>query len=137
MDRKEFFATLGISSVAFTLATCVQGCAKAQTTKTAPVVDFTLDLSSISNNALNSNGGYLYYGGVIVARTSTGLYVAVSQACTHQGVSVVYQGNGGQFLCPAHGSSFSPTGAVNTGPAIIGLKSYNTLLSGTKLRVWG
>jgi cytochrome b6-f complex iron-sulfur subunit len=137
MDRKEFLSMFGISAAAITLAACAQGCNKAPTTKTAPTVDLTLDLTASSNSALTKNGGYMYIQGVIVARTNTGLYIAVSQACTHQGVSLTYSGTNDEFICPAHGSYFGPTGLVAQGPANVNLKSYNTAVTGQKLRVWG
>jgi len=137
MDRKEFLSLLGISAAAFTLAQCVQGCSKGNSSNSsAPSVDFTLNLNDTSNNALKTSGGYIYNNGVIVAKTAAGTYIAVSQACTHQGVSVVYTGASG-FYCQAHGSSFSSNGAVTGGPASSNLKVYNTTLNGSNLRVYG
>jgi cytochrome b6-f complex iron-sulfur subunit len=137
MDRKEFLSMFGISAAAITLAACAQGCGKAPITKTAPVVDITLDLTASSNAALTKNGGYMYIQGVIVARTNTGTYIAVSQACTHQGTSVVYSGANDEFICPAHGSYFGPTGVVGQGPANVSLKAYNTAVTGQRLHIWG
>jgi cytochrome b6-f complex iron-sulfur subunit len=137
LDRKEFLSLVGISAAAFGMSQCLQGCSKSNTGQpTAPSVDFTLDLTNATNNALKNNGGYIYKNGVIVAKTMTGTYIAVSQACTHQGVSVVYEGTSG-FYCTAHGSSFSASGTVTGGPAGSNLKSYTTTLSGSNLRVTG
>jgi cytochrome b6-f complex iron-sulfur subunit len=99
-------------------------------------VDFTLDLTNSANSALNNNGGYLYHGGVIVARTIDGSYVAVSQTCTHAGGTVVYDSRINDFYCPVHGSVFSTNGSVVSGPAPSALVKYNTSLSGTSLRVY-
>lgn len=137
MDRKEFLNLLGISSAAFILSRCLEGCQPMNDIPSAPTnVDFTLDLTASANSALNSNGGYLYKGGVIVARTIAGAYVAVSQYCTHAGGTVVYNPRGDAFYCPVHGSSFSDNGSVIGGPAPSALLKYNTSLSGTSLRVF-
>jgi cytochrome b6-f complex iron-sulfur subunit len=112
-------------------------CKKTGSSPAAASVDFTLNLNDAANAALKNNGGYIYSQGVIIARTLAGAYIAVSQYCTHQGVTVVYQGSGNDFFCNAHGSSFSTAGAVTGGPASGNLKSYSTSLSGTNLRIWG
>ncbi len=137
MDRKEFLSMFGISAAAITLAHCMEGCKKQGSNITAPSVNFTLNLSDPANAALKNNGGYLYSNGVIVARTMTGAYIAVSQACTHAGVTVQYESAQNDFYCPAHGSSFSASGSVTGGPAPSPLKSYSTSLSGTSLHVSG
>ena len=104
---------------------------------TAPTnVNFTLDLTNSANSALNSNGGYIYNGGVIVARTVNGSYVAVSQYCTHAGGTVVFDSRIDEFYCPVHGSVFSKSGSVAGGPAPSALVVYHTSLSGTSLRVF-
>jgi cytochrome b6-f complex iron-sulfur subunit len=135
MDRKEFLALVGTSIAAITIGACFGGCSKSTTTPSQPVVNFTLSLTDPANSALNTNGGYVYSQGVIVARTLTGAYIAVSQACTHQGVSVVYQSPG--FYCQAHGSTFASNGVVTGGPATSPLKAYTTQLTGTSLHVSG
>jgi cytochrome b6-f complex iron-sulfur subunit len=138
MDRKEFLSMLGIGAAAAAISLCVESCSKAQTTKTAPTVDFKLDLNQSSNQALLTNGGSLSVQGVIVAKTNAGVYIAVSQACTHQGTSILYRPSNNDFVCPAHGSTFGPSGAVGVGPAMVNLKSYTTQLqAGNILHVYG
>lgn len=138
MDRKEFLSLLGFSSASVALATCLGGCSKnVSSGTTAPSgVDFTLDLSQAANAALLTNGGYIYNSGVIVARTTTGSYIAVQQVCTHESVSIVYQGTSHRFYCDGHGATFSETGAVLGGPAPRALQTYNTSLTGNSLRVY-
>ena len=138
MDRKEFLSALGLSSGALIVTSCLAACAKNTTNSnvTAPIVDFTLDLSSPANAALNNPGGYVYSGGVIVAKTTAGNIIAVSQACTHQGVDVIYNSNN-QFYCPSHGAAFSTTGAVINGPANTALKEYKVTVTGNKVNVTG
>ena len=97
-------------------------------------VDFTVDLNTPAFAALNNNGGVVYNGGLIVVRTSTGAFIAVSQACTHAGATVQFDGT--QFVCPAHGSIFRLDGSVARGPAGSPLARYNTSLNGHLLGVF-
>jgi cytochrome b6-f complex iron-sulfur subunit len=136
MDRREFLSAAGIGAVATVCVSCLSGCSQQSNPISPPTnVDFTLDLTSAANAALANDGGYVYSNGVIVARTSGGGYIAVSQQCTHQGANVVYRLPSNDFYCGAHGSKFSATGAVTQGPAGSPLGSYKTTLSGTSLRV--
>ena len=107
IDRKEFFAAMGISSAALALVCCV-GCSASQAkgSTTAAV------------------------------RTSSGDYIAAQQACTHQGFTLAYQSDDSQYMCSAHGSTFSEKGIVVNGPAAINLATYKTALSGTSLRIF-
>jgi cytochrome b6-f complex iron-sulfur subunit len=136
MDRKEFLSTLGLGAAALACSYCLNGCKPLDNPITAPTnVDFTLDLTSPANAALNTNGGYLYQGGVIVARTASGTYVALSQTCTHAGSTVQYVEGSNRFYCPSHGSNFGTDGSVVNGPASSPLARYITTLTGTSLRV--
>ncbi len=136
MDIKEFLATLGLGAAAVVCTYCLNGCTPTDNPITAPTnVDFTLDLTAPANASLKTNGGYIYNGGVIVARTKDGSYVAVSQTCTHAGGTVEYLPSSNRFYCPNHGSNFSTDGSVVNGPAASPLRKYNTTLTGTSLRV--
>ncbi len=127
---------LGIGAVALAGSYCFAGC-NPQDAITAPTnVDFTLDLTNPSYSVLMNNGGYVYNGGVVVARTITGAYVAVSQACTHQGATVQYNAGANQFHCSNHGANFATDGSVVNGPAGSPLARYNTTLNGSSLRVF-
>jgi len=137
VDRKEFLSILGLGAAAVACSYCLEGCKTGDNPVGPPTnVDFTLDLTNPAYSALKANGGYLYNAGVIVARTSTGTYVAVSQACTHAGANVEFAGGSNQFQCPAHGSIFASDGSVLRGPASSPLAKYNTSLSGNSLRVY-
>jgi len=137
MDRKEFLSMIGLGAAAYVCSYCLTGCQPLDNPITAPTnVDFTLDLTAAANAPLKTNGGYIYNGGVIVARTTNGSYVAVSQKCTHQGSNVQYVSSGDSFYCPSHGSDFATNGGVVRGPASSPLTAYHTTLSGTSLRVY-
>jgi cytochrome b6-f complex iron-sulfur subunit len=134
MTRKEFLAQLGTGAAALLLPACLGGCKKNNTTtpQNSPV-DFTIDTST---GALSVNGGFLIQNNVIVARTNTGSFIAVSASCTHAGSAVQYSSGSNSFFCPSHGATFSSTGAVTQGPASTNLTSYNTTLTGHSLRVF-
>ena len=136
MDRKQFLSEMGLGAASLFVLSCMgSSCSK---TGSAPVQssDFTVDLNASSSLALKSLGGFIYINGIIVAQTLAGKYIAVSQACTHEGITVTYDSAADHFYCPAHGSVFSDSGAVINGPANSKLQEFNTSLSGNSLRVY-
>lgn len=139
MDRKAFLASIGLGAATVAVFSCV-GCSKSATgepSTAAPTgVDFTLDLSASANSALKTNGGYIYSGGIIIARTIAGDYVAVSQTCRHENTSVIYRGNNHQFYCQRHGATYSETGVSAGIKTNLPLTKYNTQLNGTSLRIF-
>ncbi len=84
-------------------------------------VDSSSPLATVGNAALvEYPGGYL-----LVARTASSSFVAVSGICTHQ--SCVITGRNGQnYFCPCHGSQFDTSGHVLVGPAAIALRQFTT-----------
>ena len=141
MERKEFLSLIGLGSASALAAVCLGSCSKSavgdSNVPSAPTnVNNSLDLSQPANLALGTAGGYVYSGGIIVARTTGGNYIAVSQTCTHQGSTVRYEGTNQRFYCSNHGATFSNTGAVTGGPAPTALKQYNTSLAGNILTVF-
>jgi cytochrome b6-f complex iron-sulfur subunit len=142
MDRKDFLSQVGVGAAAFLAPIClggIAGCGKSSSGSNSSVpsppssVDFTLDVSS---GALASNGGFLVSQGILVARTNAGAFLAVSAACTHEGTTVNYNAANNNFVCPNHGARFSSTGMVTLGPATTNLKSYNTSLTNSTLRIY-
>jgi cytochrome b6-f complex iron-sulfur subunit len=79
--------------------------------------------------------------GVIVVRTAAGneisSFSAVQVTCTHEGALIGFNNTQGNFVCPNHGSVFSPAGAVVMGPATSNLKKYTIAVSGNTLTVTG
>lgn len=138
MTRKDFFAKVGFGAALVLVPTCISGlatsCSSDGATTPAPSnVNFILDVSS---GSLSSNGGFLVTNGIVVARTNSGEFLAVSASCTHEGTKVNYNAAGNKFVCPNHGAQFSSNGNVTQGPASKNLTKYNTELSGTSLRVF-
>ena len=142
MNRSKFIELVGVGSASIATAACFGACKKdspTPSTSTTPVTPtppnttlFTLDLSDSANSALNASGGYVYKSGIIVAKTVFGNYIAVSQACTHQGIAVRYQASSSKFYCTSHGSNFNES---CNGPAAVSLTKYTTSLSGNILSI--
>ena len=127
----------------------MQGCSKSDspapkpptgTTNPPPVkaIDFTINITNNPYTSLNAAGGFYVdkTNNIIIARTLTNEFIAVSSLCTHQQVTLDYQANNNRFYCSGHGSLFSTTGAVLTGPAATALKQYKTTLTGNNLRIF-
>jgi cytochrome b6-f complex iron-sulfur subunit len=137
MTRKDFLVQIGVGAGAAAFLTCLGACSNQTAVPAAPGANFSLDLTSSANSALLTKGGFVYQSGVVVAYTTKGTYVALSQTCPHQGGIVQYDPSSDTFICPAHGSDFSDSGSVNNGPATSGLKSYAVTKSGSMLHVQG
>ncbi|HXU28120.1 MAG TPA: Rieske (2Fe-2S) protein [Bacteroidia bacterium] len=132
ISRKDFIEQVGIGAAVLFVAACAGSCKKNSNSSSGPTnVNFTVDVSS---GPLASNGGSLVQSGVIVARTSSGSFIAVSDTCTHAGGALGFSSN--IFRCPLHGATFDTSGAVISGPASTNLQKYNTTLTGTSLRVY-
>lgn len=101
-----------------------------------PSANFTIDLTQSANASLNSNGGSIYSNGVIVTNIN-GTYVALAQACTHQGCSISYNQTGNDFICPCHNGVYDTNGNVLSGPPPASLKKYSVTKSGSILTVSG
>ncbi|MBU6342488.1 MAG: Rieske 2Fe-2S domain-containing protein [Bacteroidetes bacterium] len=133
MTRKEFLASLGIGA-AFVLTTnCLSSCTK----DSSGPVDFTLDLSDPNFSSLNTNGNYLIHNGVVVAKTTSGSFVAATNTCSHEGQKQVkYDKSNNNYYCTAHGARFDLQGNGLNSTGNKGLTIYNTSLNGTSLRVF-
>lgn len=143
MNRKEFFSKALIGGGLIFLAPAIlNSCSKSQDPLPAPggnnnggSTGTTIDLTSNDYSALKTIGGYAYSGDIIIIRTGTSTYVALTKVCTHQSCTVAYNATSSNIECPCHGSKFATTGAVVQGPAPTALKSYNVTLSGTTLKI--
>ena len=134
MDRKEFLSLVGLGAGAFVMGCGLIGCKKDESIPQA-AVNFTLDLSLAENSGLNINGGSRVVNGILVAKTLSGSYIAVSSACPHEGTTVNFESGNNRFHCPNHGSNFNLMGSVSNGPASRSLTQYKTTLSGTNLSI--
>lgn len=70
---------------------------------------------------------------ICVYRISSEEYKALWMQCTHQGNEL--QVFGDMLQCPAHGSEFTRTGAVQNGPADMSLKTFPVTIANDKLMI--
>ncbi|MBV8389389.1 MAG: Rieske 2Fe-2S domain-containing protein [Mucilaginibacter sp.] len=148
MERQEFLSKLGIGLMAVCAGCSLVACG-GKSSNPGPSTGgsytpppskgsgnlFTADL----NTQLVNVGDSVTQQGVILVRINSGNtandFTAVQVACTHQGNSIGYNNGQGIFICPAHGSEFSKTGAVLQGPATLPLQRYTVTISGSTLTV--
>lgn len=71
-------------------------------------------------------------GMFLVARTGQSAFTALSATCTHEACTITGYGSS-RFVCGCHGSTFTTSGAVVTGPATRALPSFPTQLTGNVL----
>ena len=135
MERKDFLKkTFAMCGLALIPAGVIESCNK-QTYSGPSNVNFTLDLTSAANAALNTSGGSVLINGLIVIRLNSSTFDAFSSTCTHAGCTVGYSG-GSTLVCPCHGGTYSATtGSVISGPPPSALTKYTTTLSGNILTV--
>ncbi|HAX49244.1 MAG TPA: ubiquinol-cytochrome c reductase iron-sulfur subunit [Ignavibacteria bacterium] len=91
--------------------------------------DIVVKLSE--NAALSKTGGSVKINDeLMLIRNSETTFLAIRTICTHKGCDVELEGN--KFVCPCHGSEFSLTGKVETGPAEENLKTFETIFDSGK-----
>ena len=134
LDRRQFFRQAGVAAMWAGSAALLEQCEKDEVAPKASA-NFTLDLSSPANSALQTVGGAVVKNGVIVIRKSASEYVALSTVCTHEGCTINYSSSSNRLVCPCHGSIFSNTGQVIQGPASSALPQYTVSVSGNILTV--
>lgn len=151
MNRKEFLKGLGFSGAAIFATYCMGGLTACSSSTSSPTpsnptnpgtttkVDFTLDLTQTANAALNTNGGFVINTAnqVVVARTVTGSFAAVTIVCSHEGnPQVRYNSAANNFACSVHGATFDLQGRGTNANGSKGIKAYQTTLTGNSLRVF-
>lgn len=70
---------------------------------------------------------------IVLYRFSETNYQALLMKCTHQGTEL--QVFGDRLQCPAHGSEFTNTGAVQNGPADEQLRTFPIQIEENSLKV--
>ncbi|AFY39167.1 Rieske (2Fe-2S) iron-sulfur domain protein [[Leptolyngbya] sp. PCC 7376] len=150
MKRREFLSWVGLGAIATSLPVAIAACSDGgETESTAPAaqtekspegekveIDTTpredgfaaigtveqLDEEgSISNK--NFNGEQV---AVIRDPAASDALIAVNAFCTHQGCTVAWAGE--SFDCPCHGSKFSESGEVLSGPASKELGTFTAMI---------
>ncbi len=104
-----------------------------------PTNELCLDTTKSPYTSLASTSGFAVVssskGQLIVVRTSATAAVTLSAVCTHQGCTVTYRSSTMLLFCPCHGAEFTLSGSVQTGPATVPLKTYQTALSGNIITI--
>ena len=152
-SRREFCAH-AISLV--TVASLIEGCggkgnpagpggggggggnAPALATVNGTVAGSTVTVSNVSGTSLASAGGAaLVQAGsnsILVTRTGDATFNAFTAICTHEGCTITgFQG--GSFVCPCHGSTFTSSGQVQQGPATQRLRQFTTAFTNNVLTI--
>ena len=70
---------------------------------------------------------------ICLYRLSATEYKALLMKCTHQGTELQVYGD--RLQCPAHGSEFTKTGAVQNGPAETNLRQFPVHIEADKLKI--
>ncbi len=147
MERKEFLTKVLIGTLGLGVATsCLSSCSSDKVdpdptggggSNVGPI-DFTIDLTSQEANDLKVIGGFIYKNKIVIAKVDTDSYVALAQACTHQGFSLKYEHSSGIFRCSSgHGGTYSLAGDVLTPPPPAPVKKYKTEMpTSTTLRIF-
>jgi cytochrome b6-f complex iron-sulfur subunit len=130
--RREFCVQAchgaALAAVGATLGTVLQGCGGSgsgsagsplpviSATQSGGAVTLTIDaaspLAAVGTAALVQSSS----GSLLVAHTAQDTFVAVTSQCTHQTCTITRYASP-SYVCPCHGSQFSPTGQVVSGPA--------------------
>jgi cytochrome b6-f complex iron-sulfur subunit len=139
INRNAFLKNLGLKGAALVAVYCagnsLTSCQN-DSAVTPLAADITLDLTDSKYTALKANNGYVVLSSqnVVVARTGTDTYVAVTLICSHeQRREITYKS--GEFYCTAHGARFDNSGKGLNTEGKKGLTVYTTSLNGTTLTV--
>lgn len=140
MERKEFIQKFAIGGSLLLTApvlfnSCGDGNDEVIDDKNNSDKGTKIDLNNPSYSALKTVGGFAYAGDIIIIRSSDTAYIALSKICTHEGCTVTYNHDNKQLPCPCHGSVFTNTGSVVTGPAQTSLKVYSVKKEGDILTI--
>lgn len=120
MTRKEFLSTLGLGAGFVLTATCLGSCDSGAATD----VNFEVDLQDAANSALLNNGGYVVTNSIVVAKTTTGDYVAATVICSHEQKRKITLKND-EWYCTDHAARFDLNGDGLNSKGSKGLAIYN------------
>ena len=139
MKRKEFIKTCGMGCLGImTSGLMLTNCATTSRIK-APINGSFLELDPQS---FENNGAFRKYiivendrlqYPISVFRIDATKYHALYMRCTHQGTEL--QVFGDRLQCPAHGSEFTSSGAVQNGPADKDLRSFPVFMENNLIKI--
>lgn len=138
-SRREFCARICRGGAGLLAAGVLAGCDERLVTPSSDSDEFGFIVGSVSGRSVTVpvDGTTLLQapgtaavvqtaiGTFLVARTGPATFTALTSECTHQGCAVSgFEDN--QFVCPCHGSRFTPQGTVAQGPATRPLTAFAT-----------
>lgn len=130
MNRKDFLRNLGLSSAALWATYCLGSCNRDEVKPNElPADGLTLNLNEAQYSSLKNNGSFIVLNDykIVVARTNTGTYAAVTKICSHeQQEQIAFIPSTNEFECSAHGARFSTTGQGLNNNGKNGLRTYRT-----------
>jgi cytochrome b6-f complex iron-sulfur subunit len=137
MERRKFIERILISSgTTFMLGAVFSSCEKDDDDPiNIPSEGLVIDLTESANSNLLNPGGFIYRNGLIVANTGNEEFTALASTCTHEACTIGFSLQAARFPCPCHGSEFSYTGSVLTGPATIALQRFTVARDGDILTI--
>jgi len=128
------------------LGSILTGCGGSPTSPSAPslptinasVANGVASISIDSASPLATVGGAALVqstsGMFLVARTAQNAFTALTAICTHEGCTVSGFENQ-TYVCPCHGSRYSTSGTVISGPAPSSLRSFQTQFNNNVLTI--
>lgn len=149
--RREFCTHLchaaSVAALGGALGTVLQGCggspagpsgAPALPTISGSVSNGSIVLSIDSSSPLAAVGSAAIVrtssGPFLVAHTAQDAFTALFGVCTHQACDITGYASG-TYVCPCHGSEFSTSGQVMSGPAPAPLHQYSTQFANGQLTI--
>ena len=143
MERKDFIRACGFACASsIGLTALLQGCTSARLVSGKIVEDDLIVSISDFENRNGRQGVYRPYlivrheilqYPICVFRKSENEYTALWMRCTHQGTEL--QVFGDKLQCPAHGSEFTTTGTVQSGPADSKLRTFPVSIDKEQLKI--
>jgi len=94
-------------------------------------IDAASPLAAVGSVALVRSASAM----ALVAHTGQDSFAAFSAICTHQTCTITGYDGSQTFVCPCHGSQFSTSGQVVSGPARSALRSLRALLTNNVLTI--
>lgn len=146
MNRREFLTTSGKAACACALGAgslFVTHCSSPTDPVDSTGIELDFDLTSNDFVALQNDGGSVVTSsndidplGLLLLRSGDDVK-AFTRNCTHASYQIDSFSIDGIAICSGHGAQFNTNGQHISGPGGGSLKSYDTLLEGSILTVYG
>ena len=146
MNRREFLTTSGKAACACALGAgslFVTHCSSPTDPVDSTGIELDFDLTSNDFVALQNDGGSVVTSsneidskGLLLLRSGDNVK-AFTRECTHAGYQIDSFSIDGIAVCSRHGAEFNTNGQHISGQGGGSLKSYDTLLEGSTLTVYG